>query len=270
MGKDDEQLKNQQVNSNPFTINSEKTKEMPSLNLLLNRKKLELNQNVAPSPPPEKIQIEKSKFEIEINLRPGDNPLEIESTSTPFKAKNEDTKSNPRIQKSQRKNSVKPAENLVLWDLLSLKNSTDSLGKALSYLFEKGASSGLFLAITPPPQGSSVPLFLSTAAIEPQDRLNLWTGLQWDPRILPEVWNFFLKIGIVEFAPPGTMTNIMSNRNVIRGAFGVSQEEWLSLLRVGEINACRGVVALISKTSLQLPLRQALRMMNAEPAKKAS
>lgn len=283
--KDEPQQKTPVPAADPFTFNSEKTREVPSLNLLLNRKKLEISNSSNSKPPsaipqpqqdqdpPSQISIsafDGSDFEIEIAGRSGEisvpNRASPASSSTP---KKEDSRSIFKIQKTQRKLQPIQTENLAMWELSKLKHGSDPLGKALVYLFEKGATNALFLSISPPPQGSTVPLFLSSAALEPKERKTLWIGLQWDPRVVPEVWNFFLKTGVVEFAPPGTMTNVMSNRNVIRGAFGVEQDEWLSLLRVGELSACRGVAAIISKSSLQLPLRHALRIISDLPEKQA-
>ncbi len=60
------------------------------------------------------------------------------------------------------------------------------------------------------------------------------------------------------------MTNVMSNRNVIRGAFGVEQNEWLSLIRIGELSSCRGVVAILSKGSLRSVMNQVLSIVSPQ------
>jgi hypothetical protein len=276
MGSDEKSNKNPPPYPDPFTFNSEKTREVPSLNLLLNRKKLttskvsQVASEIKPLKPTQGThqedasqisisQMDSSDFQIEISGQSGEIATQPK----------EETKPGFKIQKAQRKLNIVPHVSLEQWELSNLKTGTDLLGKALVYLFEKGATNALFLGISPPPPGSTIPLFISSATVEPKERLTLWMGLQWDPRVVPEVWNFFLKTGIVEFAPPGTMTNVMSTRNVIRGAFGVDQSEWLSLLRVGELKTCRGVVALLSKSSLQLPLRQAMRIINNFPEKQA-
>jgi hypothetical protein len=152
---------------------------------------------------------------------------------------------------------------LMTWDLSLLQSGQDPLGKGLASLFQKGAKCGLFLAIQPPPEGSKVPHFLSTSSIQEKQRIELWTGLRWDPTEVPEVWNQLVKAGNVEFAPPGTFTHLHSNRNVIRSGFGITQNEWLLLIRVGPPNACRGIVAVISHQSLIPQLTEALPFLTA-------
>jgi hypothetical protein len=149
----------------------------------------------------------------------------------------------------------------------------------LANLLEKGAISALFLAITPPPAGSPVPHFLGTAAAfaptgaaTSKTKLELWSGLKWDPTVVPELWNYFVRAGFVELSPPGTMTNVASTRNVVRAAFGCAPDEWLTLVSAGTPNACRGVLAILSKASLQHVLAGAMVLIgqNAPAGSKAA
>ena len=160
----------------------------------------------------------------------------------------------------------KAVAELIQWDLAKLKTGKDPLGQGLAQLFAKGVTSALFLAIQPPPEGSPVPHFLASAAVLPKDKLGLWAGLKWDPTVVPELWNYFIRAGQVELSPPGTMTNITSNRNVVRGAFGVDKDEWLMLVRVGTADSCRGVVALLAPKSLLPAVTAALPLLQAAHA----
>ena len=157
------------------------------------------------------------------------------------------------------------------WTMEMLKGGPDPLGKGLSILLEKGAQSALFLAITPPPPGAKIPHFSAAAAARPTpDKLRLWTGLRWDPAVVPQVWNSILKSGYIEFHPPGQVTNIGSRRNTIRAAFGLGSEEILLLIRVGPVAACRGILAIYSDRSLLMELGPILTLFNTPlPLQKA-
>jgi hypothetical protein len=160
---------------------------------------------------------------------------------------------------------------LIVWDLGKLKRSSDPLGKALAHLMESGAKSALFLTIAPPPPGSPVPHFFGTAAVTPSTRQPIWTGLKWDPTLIPEMWNHFVRAGFVELPPPGTMTSVESARNVVRGAFGCVSSEWLTLIRIGPQNSCRGVAALISEHTLAGAAAQVQSLLTSMPkVKKAA
>jgi hypothetical protein len=144
-----------------------------------------------------------------------------------------------------------------------LKGGPDPLGKGLSILLEKGAASALFLAITPPPPGAKIPHFAAAASAKPTpDKIRLWTGLRWDPAAVPQVWNALLKSGYMEFHPPGLVTNVGSRRNIIRAAFGLAQDEILTLIRVGPVAACRGILAIYSSRSLLIELGPILTLFN--------
>lgn len=168
--------------------------------------------------------------------------------------------SRARIQPAARKQrSEAPA--LIVWELNQLANNSDPLGKGLALLFKEGADSALFLAMDKAPTALQVPHFKGTATAGSPSKKNLWTGLNWDPSISPDLWNYFLKAGHVEFTPPGTTTNQASARNVMRAAFGIQKEEVLHLIRVGPPNACRGVLAVVSKKNLSKVLTQALQLI---------
>lgn len=161
-----------------------------------------------------------------------------------------------------------PTAQLFLWEPDQLSAGTDPMGKGILHLLKNKAQSALFLAIAPPAPGTQVPLFVSTAAVVPQQKLNIWQGLRWSPSLTPDVWKQFLQTAWVEFAPPGGMTVQSSNRNLIRTAFGILPTEWLTLYRIGPPDRCRGVIAMISKESLMVSLTQVLPLFAAPPPKK--
>ncbi len=259
--------------------NLEESKSNLPLEDLLNRKKRQ-EQALSPHSMPQEGQgeisiesIDTSGLEFEVVLRPGEKPPEVSKKKKllPKPQVTQDLTKTPKIQPRVKKLATEPQSTQpVVWNLGELDVQKDSLALGLQNLFSAGAYSILFLAIQSDSSDASIPHFLSAATVKPQERLLLWTGLKWDPRIVPEVWNLFVKTGFVEFSPPGTMTNIMSNRNVIRGAFGINQNEWLALLRVGELAACRGVLAVISAKSVRPTLIETLALMNKPSLRKAA
>jgi hypothetical protein len=162
-----------------------------------------------------------------------------------------------------RNTDARSAQRIALWELKQLKNGPDPLGQGLALMIERGAREALFLALQAPPAGSPVPHFVAAAAIAPRERLKLWTGLKWDPTVVPSLWNLFVRSGHAELPPPGAETDIASNRNVVRAAFGVEQDEWLLLVRAGPIDQCRGVIALVSDRSMLAPLVAASPLLGA-------
>ncbi|MEK6704837.1 MAG: hypothetical protein AABZ06_03535 [Bdellovibrionota bacterium] len=156
------------------------------------------------------------------------------------------------IKRAKRRLSTTSSQSkkLILWEKDTLLRGSDPIGKGLISLIEKGATSSLFLTISPPKPNSPVPHFISTAALNPGDRSSIWEGLCWDPMISPELWNYFTKAGFAELSPPGTATNLQSTRNLMRAAFGIMPDEWLLLIRTGPLNACRGILAVVSEKSL--------------------
>ncbi len=174
-----------------------------------------------------------------------------------------------RVQPTARPAQRRSAATLILWDPHLLKTGQDPLGRGLALLLEKGATSALFLSILPPAPGAATPQFAASAAVAPKGKLNVWRGLKWDPALVPEVWNAFLKSGVMEFSPPGHATNQKSSRNVIRSAFGAEADEWVLLIRCGPGNQLRGALAIVSTQSLLTQLGEALPLIGA-PLSKSS
>jgi hypothetical protein len=167
-----------------------------------------------------------------------------------------------KIQPSTRK-KIFPAQDLIVWEPNRIATGSDPLGQGIYKMLQRGAKSALFMTIIPPQANEPVPHFLSTAAVLGKEKHGIWRGLKWNPAIVPEMWNYFIRAGQVELSPPGNLTNQSSNRNVVRSAFGIQPNEWLLLVRAGPPNACRGVVGIISEQSLLLVVHEAIPMITA-------
>lgn len=150
------------------------------------------------------------------------------------------------------------APSIIQWSLKQLATGKDPLAKGLAYMVNRGVHSALFLSIQQPPPGSPVPIFDAMAAVQAGDRIGVWNGLKWNPLFDAEMWNRFIKTGYVEFAPPGTSTNLKSARNVTRSAFGILSDEWLLFARIGPSDSCRGIIAMLSKKSLSADVTVAM------------
>lgn len=150
---------------------------------------------------------------------------------------------------------------LVEWNKTMLADSKDPLAKGLNQLIEHSKKNlqGIFLALQRNPldriaegqQPPKMPQFIAKAAYGKASRFSLWAGLNWDPNLFPDLWDVFVRDGLVELTPPGTMTVPTSQRNLVRGAFGVQPQEWLTLVRVGTADSCRGILVMISNESLK-------------------
>ncbi len=239
--------KKDQKNASPepgFTHDSEHSgaQEVPSISLLLKRKKLSL------------VNREAQKTEVSLIL---EAPQALRLDPHP----------QSKIQPAPKKKNAS-VKKLLRWDAQSFSKSPDPLARALSVLIQKGVTAGVFLAIQPPPPGEALPRFFSTSAFADLARLRVWRGLIWDPTLLPDLWREFAQTGLVELPPPGANTTLMSARNVVRSAFGVESEEWITLLRVGPSEACRGVLALISSHTLAETLGLVLPLVQASVRKR--
>ena len=156
------------------------------------------------------------------------------------------------------------ATEIKKWDLQTLSQSQDPLGKAIAQLSEHGADSALFFSITPPEGKSSTPFFKSTAAVHADRRIPIWSGVKWKPELSKDLWNAFLKSGQVELDPYSTPSPLTPVKNAMRAALGARPSEWLILVRVGSAHACRGVIAFFSKRSLLPELPPVLPLLNSD------
>ncbi len=226
-----------------FTIDgkTEGDISIPSITRLLDRKKLGLQKPT---------QKEKQSHKPASTPRP--DALSTRSTA-PIEL-------HTQIQPKVRRGASTPSP-LTIWDRSTLTHSHDPMAQALLALLEKGATSALFLSLAPS-QTQSQPTLKSSATLNPGNKKDLWTGLNWNSSITPEVWTGIQQVGYVELSPPGTQTVQTSARNVLRSAFGVGSDEWIYLVRVGPIQSCRGIVAIVSKKTILLDLKSQLSLLN--------
>lgn len=265
---------------------------MPSVTRLLNRKKLDLPSKpidsadpltpTTPVPPPIEeapaLSLEPSSESSESNITfsPPEIELEIpipsgethESSSSII-----DSSVQPQLITRPAQVRSQPAGQLHYWDVRTLKSNRDPLAKGILQLLEKGAVSTLFMAlVSPPPPGATVPHFLATAIAGESAKDKIWNGLKWDPSMVPNVWNSFIRPGFVELSPPGNMTDPISQRNILRGAFGVRMEEYFLLVRIGSETTCRGALVIISKNSFLEELQNVMEFFgeSSSPIKKVA
>ncbi len=170
------------------------------------------------------------------------------------------TEAHTQIQPKIRRASQASAP-LARWDRATLQNSEDPLAQALLALTEKGFMGALFLVTTQNTTQGQIS-FKSSATLAPGSKTDLWTGLNWNPNLTPEVWTGIQQQGFTELSPPGTNTLQTSSRNVLRAAFGIEPSEWLYIARVGTPASIRGVLALVTEKSFILELKSALPLLN--------
>jgi hypothetical protein len=207
--------------------------ELPTVSKLLNRKKL-LKQ----------LQEEKSiKLERQKD-KTLSKPPKLPEATPPLKPL--------EILKNRRKTKREP---LVAWTIKELQTSGDPMGSGLALLFERGITeSAVFLALKNTSDGQ---IFVATAGLNTDGFKNVWDGLNWEPKIFPEIWKVLLTKGYAEFAP--------ESRNINRTAFAIDSKKWLTLIRVGTPQLCRGILAIVSAASLALALEKALPLLFKSP-----
>ena len=245
---------------NPFTVDTDDSivKEVPTISRLLNRKKFSskestktktrtLSKAVIPNRSKTALTQTRNSKVIEIPVE-ASGLIEIQRSSITIS-------STAKIQAISPRQSPAQAP-LTEWTTDTLSQSGDPLAKALVTLQQSGGlDSALFLSIKLLAENAisgseGVPFFVGTASIDPGDKAPFWKGLVWDPSIVPDLWNQFIQDGHVELAPPGPNTVVTSERNVVRAALGTSPTEWLTIVRVGSTDVCRGIVAVFSKISI--------------------
>ena len=205
-----------------------------------------------------------TEFSLDQNTTLSQSPLNPTPTRTQVSIQNEPKPKIPAIKTATLSARSQNPEPIIPWDLAHLSQNPDPLGKAITEMLQRGAHSALFLSISAPEAGSSLPIFKAKAALTEDHRAPLWHGIRWKPELLPDLWNSFLKSGQIELSPPSAQTLPTSAKNVMRAAFGVLPSEWLILVRVGNASSCRGVIAFFSKQSLLSELAHVLPLLNSE------
>jgi hypothetical protein len=208
------------------------THSIPSVSKLLNRRKVM-----------ESLQDDKTKSD------------ERQPIPTPT------TASKPlSIQRTQLKTAAKrPLNN---WSPDQLKMASDPMGKGLANLFQSGyPQSALFMAIQ---SGAAGQIFVASAGVQIENGSPFWVGLKWQPQQFVDVWRVLVDEGFAEFEP--------SSPSITRTAFDVNPNHWLTLIRVGTPQLCRGIVAVISTHSIESRLFNELELffMNPSPTRKVA
>lgn len=264
--------------STSFTLDSSpvSSEEMPTITRLLNRKSLKL-QSTYSAPPKAPLTIETpteerspvleevihispetpTKSEISILLEtfhPSSVPEETIPSSEDAISLEPPAEATPtkviRVQPARRRTDTSTWTPLHTWTRQELINLKTLPAEITREGLERGFEASCFLKLDQNSPQIPTPIFHTHAAIGKKELLQIWEGLKWDPKITPQVWNFIVKTGWVELSPPGTHTVVTSNRNVVRAAFGVQAHEWLTLIRVGSLTRCQGIIAAISTSSL--------------------
>lgn len=193
-------------------------------------------------PPPEAVELKgvDQQNEISFNL---ETFAEAQSAQSVVSV---ETKGSSQVVPGRRARSI--MQPLVIWDKSALRKSKDSIAQLLMAIPENELVAAVFLGAR---QENRSLVFLATAAYSPGDRIEVWTGLVWDPRIVADLWSQFAQKGNIELSPPSVNTLITSNRNVTRATFGVEPEEFLTLFQIGPKNQFRGLLAVITHGSLE-------------------
>ncbi len=238
---------------------------MPTLELHIGESSQNASSSSAPS-----IQLEPPTTEtqtpavLELSVAP---PVAAEIPAPSLAAQPGSGAAKPKIRKQTERHGA--ASNLAHWTREDLTKSRDPLAQSVIEALNRGATGALYLSVEAPAPGAT-PVFKATAECQAQLKANYWQGLLWDPKVVPELWNFLATKGCVELSPPGTVTYIKSNRNVARSAFGVSADEWLLLIRVGGERSLRGILCVLSKKTMVPDLQAVLQALNAPAPTKSA
>jgi hypothetical protein len=157
------------------------------------------------------------------------------------------------IQKTQLKSTKRSLSN---WSPDQLKMASDPMGKALFHLFQSATvQAALFMAIQHTAAGK---IFGASAGVQIENGSPFWGGLKWQPQQFADVWKTLTEEGFAEFHPEA--------QNITRTAFDVDPGHWLTLIRVGSPERCRGIVAIVSSQSIESRLFNELELFGADPA----
>lgn len=198
--------------------------EMPSVTKLLNRKKLGLSSTS------ETRTITKVSSTASKPHRPGQ----------------------PQIQRAQPRSARSKGPKIAHWTKESLAAATDDFQKAVYFLTQKGAQQVLLLT----PNASSVPgqipsRFDALCAYTTEEKEELWSGLSLSPAVIPDTWKRIFSQGIYEVVPSISQTRQDENAAFIIKAFGLKPTEFFVIVRCGSPNACTGLLAMVSTSSLK-------------------
>lgn len=225
----------------PFSTDREGTglQEMPTVSSLLKRKK------AVTAVEPDAIKIEPEAIKLtEVQLPPSSSSP---SSGDRVPVTGITLTSTLAVFPSKRGKRTEPQ--LIAWTQKELNQSADPLAQFVMNSLKSGVSHGLFLSIMVS-SGSKAPQFVATAFFGGSDMTGVWQGLKWDPRITPQIWKKLIQDGFIDLPPPSADTNVTSERNLARNAVGANTKAHALIVRVGPATQCRGLVVLLSGTSM--------------------
>jgi hypothetical protein len=158
-------------------------------------------------------------------------------------------------------------QDLQIWDRAALQTSPDAVCQALTQLLGRGLGMALFLAHHSAGGANAIPIFKAQACYGSGSKQVLWKGLSWNPALTPTLWQQLSITGAVELTPPDTGTNVTSERNMVRTAFGIDSNEYLVVARVGAPSAIKGILAMVSARSFLTEVQGVLMLLAAGSGK---
>lgn len=102
--------------------------------------------------------------------------------------------------------------------------------------------------------GDAAGVFRAVGCVGLDERSDLFTGMQFDSNQFSDLWNRLSRFGFIEFSPLGISGQGNFDRAAFRTAFGVSGNEWMTLVRLGTSDAVYGVAVLFTEGSVQTHL----------------
>ncbi|OFZ79795.1 MAG: hypothetical protein A3K03_08450 [Bdellovibrionales bacterium RIFOXYD1_FULL_44_7] len=231
--------------SGVFTVDTEQTgSEVPTITKLLNRKSF-INSRTSASSEQTKMTGTLFRRTSEIS---GQTAVPSKPPIPPARTTNEKSfmtqtlsTQTPNVKPVLRKAERRSSKRLIKWEIDQLKSATDMIRKTAAGFFAASAEAVLFLpADTDKTNGLK---FIATAGCGPRETLALWTGIKFDPVIMPGVWKSVLSIGAIEVA------NVAESR-VFREVFGAQETDRVTVFRIGPASEVSGIIVVISKNSL--------------------
>ena len=122
----------------------------------------------------------------------------------------------------------------------------------------------LVLQITPESAPGET-VFRAIGTFIESTRSSFWRGLHFRVADYPDHWLALQTEGYIALPPPGTQTQIYSDRNRVRAAFGADGECWCGLVLIGAASAPLGVLVILVPDSVDLrPTRAHLAGISSE------
>jgi hypothetical protein len=157
-----------------------------------------------------------------------------------------------------------PVSPLTVWNDQQLKASEDPMEKGIALLCERTGAKALFFKLE---TSGLLPTFLASSTLGADDtQTATWQGMGINPTLISTIWNDFLKKGFYEVAPiSGTGTGSVQKNafKALRIAFGLTEAQWLIIVRSGPAQACRGILAFVGDQSMTTHLSALFSLLGA-------